>query len=59
MENRKAIIDLILKAVALGMSVASIVLGFMNEADLDTQVTMLGIGLFALSVAALQKVELE
>ncbi len=59
MENRKAIIDLILKAVALGMSVVSIVLGFMNEADLDTQVTMLGIGLFALSVAALQKVELE
>jgi hypothetical protein len=45
-----------LKAVAVGMSVVSIVLGFLPEAaDIGTQVTLLSIGLFTLSVAALQK----
>jgi hypothetical protein len=55
MENPKKIISLILKAVALGMAVVSIVLGFMPDAaDLATQITLLSIGLFALAVAALQ-----
>jgi hypothetical protein len=50
------IVGLVLKAVAVGMSVASIVLGFLPEAaDTGTQVTLLGIGLFALAVDALQK----
>ena len=53
----KNIVSLVLKAVAVGMSVASIVLGFLNVADIDTHVTLLGIGLFALAVAALQKEE--
>jgi hypothetical protein len=45
-----------LKAVAVGMSVASIVMGFLPDlADVDTRVTLLGIGLFTLAVAALQK----
>ncbi len=58
MENPKTIINLILKAVALGMAVVSIVLGFLPEAaDIGTQVTLLSIGLFTLSVAALQKEE--
>jgi hypothetical protein len=50
------ITTLVLKAVAVGMSVSSIVLGFIpNAADTGTQVTLLGIGLAALAIAALQK----
>ena len=56
-ENVQTIVTLVLKAVAVGMSVASIVLGFLNVTDIDTNVTLLGIGLFALAVAALQKEE--
>jgi hypothetical protein len=58
MENTQRIISLVLKAVALGMAVVSIILGFLPEAaDIGTQVTLLSIGLFTLSVAALQKEE--
>ena len=46
---------LVLKAVAVGMSVASIVVGFIpSVTDSDTQMTLLGIGLATLAVAALQ-----
>jgi hypothetical protein len=56
MENTRRIINLVLKAVALGMAVVSIVLLFLPDAaDIDTHVTLLSIGLFALAVAALQK----
>jgi hypothetical protein len=58
MENAQSIINLVLKAVALGMAVVSIVLGFLpGAADVGTQVTLLSIGLFALALAALQKEE--
>jgi hypothetical protein len=56
MENASRIINLVLKEVALGMAVVSIVLGFLPQAaDLSTQVTLLSIGLFALALAALQR----
>jgi hypothetical protein len=49
MADAQRIINLVLKAVALGMGVASIVLGFLPEAaDINTQVTLLAVGLFAL-----------
>ncbi len=52
------ITSLVLKAVAVGMSVASIVIGFLPDvADVDTHITLLSIGLAALAVAALQKEE--
>ena len=52
------ITGLVLKAVAVGMSVVSIVLGFIPEAaDVDTHITLLSIGLAALAVAALMKEE--
>ena len=52
------IIVLVLKAVALAMGVVSIVMGFIpNAADIDTHITLLSIGLFALALAALQKEE--
>jgi hypothetical protein len=58
MENAQRIFSLVLKAVALGMAVVSIVLGFLPEAaDISTQVTLLSIGLLTLAVAALQKEE--
>jgi hypothetical protein len=50
------IVNLVLKAVAVGMSIASIVMGFLpNVADADTQITLLSIGLAALAIAALAK----
>ena len=52
------ITGLVLKAVAVGMSVVSIVLGFLpGVADVGTHITLLSIGLAALAVAALQKEE--
>ena len=57
MENTKKIVGLVLKAVALAMGIVSIILGILNVADIDTQVTLLSIGLFALAVAALQNEE--
>ena len=55
MENVQNIISLVLKAVALGMGVVSMVLGILGVAEVSTQVTLLSIGLFALALAALQK----
>ena len=56
MENAQRIISLVLKAVALGMAVVSIVLGFLpGAADVSTQVSFLSIGLAALALDALQK----
>ena len=58
MESPARIINLVLKAVAVGMAVASIVMGFLpGVANVDTHITLLGIGLAALAVAALQKEE--
>ena len=55
MENTQSIINLILKAVAVGMSVAAVVLGFLGGVDVTAQVNLLGIGLFALALLALRK----
>ncbi len=50
------ITGLVLKAVAVGMSIVSIVMGFIpGVADVDTHITLLGIGLAALAMAALMK----
>ena len=52
------ITGLVLKAVAVGMSIASIVMGFIPDvADGNTHITLLSIGLAALAVAALQTEE--
>ncbi len=52
------IVGIVLKAVAVGMSIASIVMGFLPDvATVDTHITLLSIGLAALAVAALQKEE--
>ena len=52
--KNKALISRILKAVALGMGTAVLVLGIMNVVNTEASVAMLSIGLFALALAALQ-----
>jgi len=60
MEDPKKIINLILKAVAIAMAIASIVMGFFpGEITIETHITLLSIGLATLAVAALQKEEQE
>ncbi len=54
MKKYQSLIQVVLKAVALGMSVASMVLGSIGAVDTGTQVALLSLGLFALAVAALQ-----
>jgi len=52
------IVHLVLKVVAVGMAVTSIVMGFIpGVADVDTHITLLSIGLATLAVAALQEEE--
>ena len=58
MEDPKKIVNLILKAVAMAMAIASIVMGFFpGETTIETHITLLSIGLAALAIAALQKEE--
>ena len=53
MENINNIIPLILKALAMAMAIASIVMGFFPQAtSVDTHITLLSIGLAALAIAA-------
>jgi hypothetical protein len=49
------IISFILRAVALAMGVAVIVLGILGTADTSTLITLLGIGLFTLALDALDR----
>jgi hypothetical protein len=51
--NIQSIINLVLKAVAVGMSVATIVLMALDAVPLETAVTLLAIGVFVLAVALL------
>jgi hypothetical protein len=57
MKQYQTTITPVLKAVALGMAVASIVLGLMQVTSLETNVTLLGIGLFALALVSLQEAD--
>jgi hypothetical protein len=57
MEKVQSTINLILKAVAIGMAIPSIILLALDAAPLETSVTLLSIGLFALAVASLSQTE--
>ena len=48
------LINLAFKAVAVGMSVAAIVLGALGTATSATLITLLAIGLFCLAVVSLK-----
>lgn len=54
MRNYGNLLTLVFKAVALGMAVASLVLGILGTVSVDTMVTLLSIGLLSLALAALQ-----
>ncbi len=60
MENRQEkqsvgeIVNTVFKAVAVGMSVAAIVLGVLGTATTSTLITLLAIGLFCLAVVSLK-----
>ena len=49
------ILPLVFKAVGLAMGVASIVLSILGEADMDTLVSLLSIGLASLGIASLNQ----
>jgi len=56
-KNIGGIVTLALRAIALAMAVAVIVLGALGTATVATQVTLLGMGLFGLALASLQQGE--
>lgn len=49
------IISLVLRAVALAMAVAALVMNFLGVADPDATINLLGIGLFTLALDALDR----
>jgi hypothetical protein len=55
MKERQQIVQLVLKGVGMAMGVCSVVLSILGAAPVQTNVTLLGIGLFALGLAALNE----
>lgn len=53
--NVSTIISFVLRAVAMAMAVAAIVLGILGTADPETLITLLSIGLFTLALDALDR----
>jgi hypothetical protein len=53
-QNTRQIVNTVFKAVAVGMSIAAIVLGVLGTASIATLVTLLAIGLFCLAVVSLK-----
>jgi hypothetical protein len=53
--NNRTLTNWILSGVATAASVAVVVLSILGEASTESMVTLLGIGLFALSLWSLQK----
>jgi hypothetical protein len=53
-QNNRQIVNLVFKAVAVGMSVAAIVLGALGAVNIPLLITLLSIGLFCLAVASLK-----
>lgn len=54
MTQNQVLVSRILKVVALGMATAVLVLGILQATTIETSITMLSIGLFALALDALQ-----
>ena len=52
MEETRSLINLVLKAVALAMSVAVVVLGILGQVSAESSISLLGIGLFALALVS-------
>jgi hypothetical protein len=54
-KERHRIVQLVLKAVGMAMGVASVVLSVLGTVPVQTNVILLGIGVFALGLAALDQ----
>lgn len=57
MRETQSLVQLVLKAVAVAMGVAVVVLSILGTVPLQTNVLLLGIGLAALAVAVLGQSE--
>jgi len=53
-QNTRDLVKLVFKAVAIGTSVAAIVLGALGTANMPLLITLLSIGLFCLAAASLK-----
>jgi hypothetical protein len=54
-KDRHEIVQIVLRAVGMAMGVASVVLSVLRVAPVETNVMLLGIGVFALGLAALDR----
>ena len=57
MKKAREIVSVVFKAVALAMGVVVVVLSALDMTSIEVSVLLLGIGLFCISVASLQKSE--
>jgi hypothetical protein len=55
MAKNQSILNLILRGVAVAMGVAAVVLSVLGTSDASTLITLLGIGLFAIGIDALNR----
>ena len=55
LEETKNLINLICNVLGIAMGIAVIVLSFLGELEIENSITMLGIGLFAVSLSLLTK----
>ncbi len=55
MTKLRGLSTLVLRALAMGMGAATVVLSVLKTLSLEAGITMLGLGLFSLSLAALNK----
>jgi hypothetical protein len=53
-QTTRDLVNLVFKAIAIGTSVAAIVLGALGTANIPLLITLLSIGLFCLAVASLK-----
>ena len=57
MDDARSITIIVLKALAVGASIISILLGIIGVLEVEVQVTFLGVGLAALAIASLSEVD--
>ena len=53
--SREAVMSLVLRAIALAVAIACIVLGLMETASLETLSVLLGVGIVALALAGIRR----
>jgi hypothetical protein len=49
--QKESLLDLVLKGVALALAVAVVLLGYLKVTSVETNVALLGLGLFALALS--------